>query len=199
MTAEPDETTRRILRAARACFAATGARRTTMNQIAAEAGLGVATVYRRFPQKGALVRAAVTTEAQSLIAEVAAAVEGLDTLEDQAVEGFLAFTRGLAARHLLRGVAAGDPDVAHFLTGQQGLGTVIGLAREHLSHVLAHAQSQGDLPPFDPAIVADLYARIAASLVLAPDGPIPLKDEAATRGFARTYLLPLLNADPRLE
>ena len=54
-----DQATERILDAATAEFARRGVRRTTMNQIANAAGLGVATVYRRFPQKDQLVRSLI--------------------------------------------------------------------------------------------------------------------------------------------
>ena len=37
--------------------------------------------------------------------------------------------------------------------------------------------------------------NLALSLVLAPDGRIPMHDDAATRTFATTYLVPLLGAE----
>jgi AcrR family transcriptional regulator len=53
---EPDIPTR-ILQAARIAFGMNGLARTTMEQIADEAGLGVATVYRHFGDRDSLIRA----------------------------------------------------------------------------------------------------------------------------------------------
>ena len=46
-----------ILQAARRCFASRGIVRVTMEQIAQEAGVGVATVYRHFGDKNGLIQA----------------------------------------------------------------------------------------------------------------------------------------------
>lgn len=59
---DADDTVRQILAAAVATFQSLGIRRTTMEDIARAAKLGRATVYRRFPQKGDLVRAALLHE-----------------------------------------------------------------------------------------------------------------------------------------
>ena len=69
-----DRATERILDAACAELAKHGVRRTTMNQVADAAGLGVATVYRRFPQKAQLVRAVILREAEAVTAAVVAEI-----------------------------------------------------------------------------------------------------------------------------
>ena len=53
---DSDPSTVRILVAAHDEFTEHGVRATTMNKVAERAGLGVATVYRRFPQKAVLVQ-----------------------------------------------------------------------------------------------------------------------------------------------
>src|ERR1700752_3588468 len=91
LTAPRDASTERILDAAVACFAEGDIRGVTMNQIAARAGLGVATVYRRFARRGDLVQAVLLREARRLIDAVDAAVSQDAGLEDQVTEGFVAF------------------------------------------------------------------------------------------------------------
>ena len=53
---------------------------------------------------------------------------------------------------------------------------------------------RGHYLDIDADIVAEIQARLALSLVLAPDGRIPMHDDAATRAFATKYLVPLLGA-----
>ncbi|MTV25850.1 helix-turn-helix transcriptional regulator [Nitriliruptoraceae bacterium ZYF776] len=52
-----DETSRRILAAAVERFSLFGIRRTTMDDVAAAAGIGRATLYRRFSGRDEIVRA----------------------------------------------------------------------------------------------------------------------------------------------
>ena len=58
-----DATARKIVTAARIRFSENGFSETTMEDIAAQAGVGVATVYRRFRHRRRLVRYAIIDEA----------------------------------------------------------------------------------------------------------------------------------------
>lgn len=69
-----DATTARILEAAYVALSKGGVRRTTMNQIADAAGVGVATVYRRFPRKVQLVQALLLHEAAKVVGVVDRAI-----------------------------------------------------------------------------------------------------------------------------
>src|SRR5687768_3965086 len=91
-----DAATVRILEAAYVTFSRGGVRRATMNQVAEAAGLGVATVYRRFPRKVQLVRAMLLREAAKVVAEVDRAKAGETTIEGQAAAGFTAFAHAVA-------------------------------------------------------------------------------------------------------
>jgi hypothetical protein len=53
-------------------------------------------------------------------------------------------------------------------------------------------QRESAVADFDADLVAEIFARLAHSLVLTPEGLIPASDDAVTRDFARTHLLPLL-------
>lgn len=71
-----DPTARTIVTAARTCFTERGFSNTTMQDIADAAGVGVATVYRRFRHKRNLVRLTIIDESvrlSTLISDVAAA------------------------------------------------------------------------------------------------------------------------------
>ncbi|MHB1712432.1 MAG: TetR/AcrR family transcriptional regulator, partial [Acidimicrobiales bacterium] len=58
--------------------------------------------------------------------------------------------------------------------------------------VIRRWQAQGVIADFDADLVAEIFARLAHSLALTPDGLIPTGDGPAARQFARVHLLPLL-------
>lgn len=188
-----DPASARILDAATAEFARHGVRRTTMNQIAATAGLGVATVYRRFPQKEQLVRAVILREAEVVTAAVVAELERPATVEEQSAGAFTAFAHAISGRPLLVRLmrrAASDDAAPGDLVDQ-----LMTRARSRVSDWIRELQATGRYLDADPDVVAELEARLAMSLVLVPEGFIPMHDDAATRAFATKYLVPLLGPE----
>ena len=190
---EPDdESVRRILDAGLACFVEHGIRRTTMNRIAIRAGLGVATVYRRFPQKDQLVQAVLLREVRGFIDSVDATIAAARTPEDQMAEGFTAFVTGVAGNPLLLRVMSAEPDTALPLLTAQGA-PVLALGRSFIAGNIRRWQREGSVTGFDADLVAEIFARLAHSLVLTPGGLIPTADDETTRDFARRHLVPLLS------
>ncbi|MEM7341757.1 MAG: TetR/AcrR family transcriptional regulator [Actinomycetota bacterium] len=98
--AEPsaDEVTARIKRAALRRFAAVGFGSATVDEIAAEAGVGVATLYRRWPDKAAL--------GNDLLSDYLSDLESIY----QPVEGGTAKRRFLAAWHQIWITMSAEPD-----------------------------------------------------------------------------------------
>lgn len=191
-----DPATVRILEAAYPVLAEGGVRRTTMNQIADAAGLGVATVYRRFPRKLELVRALLLHEASKVVGVVDAALAEEATLEGQAAAGFTAFAHAVADRQLLVRLLRGDSDYdgEAVLPGELA-DQIMVMVRDYIAGWIRDLQAEGRYLGVDADIVAEIQARLALSLVLAPEGRIPMHDDAATRTFATTYLVPLLGAE----
>lgn len=190
---EPDdEPLRRILDAALGCFVATGFRQTTMNRIADVAGLGVATVYRRFPRKEQLAQAVLLREAKRFIDEVDTKIAGVAGVEEQLAEGFAAFVSGIANRPMLLHAMRGDAEVVLPMVTEHGA-PVLALGRSFIASVIRRWQAEAAIADFDADLVAEIFARIAQSLVLTPDGLIPAGDKPAARRFARVHLLPLLH------
>jgi len=190
-----EENTVRILDAARVCFTARGVRRTTMNEIARVAGVGVATAYRRFPQKPALVRAVILREAEHVITLVAREMNRPGEVADQSADGFTAFAHALADRPLLVQLMRGQPAEATVIgVGSDLLDLVMAMARDAVATWLRGYQADGRFVGLDPDVLGEIYARLALSLVLTPDGVIPMHDDQATRAFAKQYLVPLLGA-----
>ncbi|GAA2794609.1 TetR/AcrR family transcriptional regulator [Saccharopolyspora taberi] len=190
---EPDDdSVRRVLDAGLSCFADHGIRRTTMNRIAERAGLGVATVYRRFPRKDQLVQAVLLREVRRFVTAVDSRVAAARTPEEQMTESFTAFVAGVARNPLLLRVLAAEPETALPLLTARG-GPVLALGRSYVADNIRRWQRDGAVTGFDADLVAEIFARLAHSLVLTPGGLIPTEDDETTREFARTHLLPLLS------
>jgi AcrR family transcriptional regulator len=129
----------RILEVAREAFAEDGLA-VTLDEIARRAGVGVGTIYRRFPDKEQLIEALF----EKGIGEMAALAE--ESLRcDDAWEGLIAFLEGATAAHA---DDRGLKEVA--LSGVHGLERVA-RARELMlpliTRLVARAQEQGSLRP----------------------------------------------------
>lgn len=193
-----DTTIERILDAAYEELTRDGVRRTTMNQIADAAGLGVATVYRRFPQKARLVEAVLLREAARVTAEVDAAMNRAPTVEEQAATGFTAFAHFISDRPLLVRLLRGDTDHdGEAVAPGELVDRIMVMARDYIAGWVRDLQAEGRFLDVEADIVAEIQARLAVSLVLAPEGRIPMHDDEATRAFATKYLVPLLGAEHR--
>lgn len=187
----------RILDAASGALAADGVRGTTMNRIADTAGLGVATVYRRFPQKAQLVRAVILREAEAVTAAVMAELERPAAIEEQAAGAFTAFAHAISDRPLLVRLVRGDTEGGDDAALGDVVDQLMARARECMADWIRGLQAEGRYLEAEPDVVAELQARLAVSLVLIPDGFIPMHDDAATRAFAARYLVPLLGQEHR--
>jgi TetR/AcrR family transcriptional repressor of uid operon len=185
----------RILEAASGALAADGVRGTTMNRIADAAGLGVATVYRRFPQKAQLIRAVILREAEAVTAAVMAELGRPASIEEQSAGAFTAFAHAIAERPLLVRLVRGDDDSGEEATLGDVVDQLMTGARDAMADWIRGLQADGRYLDAEPDVVAELQARLAVSLVLIPDGFIPMHDDDATRAFAARYLLPLLGPE----
>ncbi len=124
MTADPDTSLRadarrnrdQILAAAKSIFAVSGAE-VPMEEIARAAGVGVGTLYRRFPDRDALVRAVamdnferVLIDAKRIAAEETSSWRALERLLRQSVELQLVVQLAMVSHRALV-ILKGDPEV----------------------------------------------------------------------------------------
>ncbi|WP_040806494.1 TetR/AcrR family transcriptional regulator [Nocardia concava] len=184
-----------LLESALSAFLDFGIRRTSMGEIARRAGISPATLYRRFESKNDLVAAVGVREAQRFIAEIDKRVQEATSsgsaANDQLVEIFVAFITQLANNKLLQRLLRTEPEtILPRLTTEAG--PVLAVGRTYLAEKLRTLQESGDVPAFDADLVAEVLARLGQSLVLTPDGLIPLTDETAAREFARRTVLPMI-------
>lgn len=185
----------RVLDRALATFLEFGIRRASMAEIAKRAMLSPATLYRRFATKGELVQVVALREGRRFIAYVDRSVDHTAPAADQVVEGFVAFTVGIRRNALLSRLLVTEPDaVLPMLTVSAG--PLLAMGRGYLAGVLGRLQGEQKLPGFDTEPTAEILARLALSLVLTPDGVIPIDDERAARRFAREHVTRLVGITP---
>ena len=160
-----ERTRRRLLDIAVQRFAVDGFRRTSVSDIAREAGLTPAAAYAYFAGKEGLFQAAVDTDAGGLIeAARSAAAEGASAREQLFL--FVAELRERVDDHpLARRVLSGlEPEVAaRLLTIPSLVALTAALADE-----LAEAQAASDIrPDVDPAEIAVGLETIVLALLMA--------------------------------
>ncbi|MCJ7437269.1 MAG: TetR/AcrR family transcriptional regulator [Acidimicrobiia bacterium] len=183
---DPDRVETRAVDATLACIARHGLSKTTIDDIAREAGCSRATLYRYFGSRQELVTAAVHAEA-SRVASLVREVAGSATTLEDAVVGVL----GVAGRELgehpaLRFVADVEPDqLLPYLTfagGDRFLQDAAGAIAPCFARFL------GD----DAERAAEWVARIGLALWLSPTAPVSLADAEALRGYVRAFVLPAI-------
>ncbi len=188
-----DQTAQSILSAAVSSIGSVGIARTTMEHVAGLAGIGVATVYRRFNRKDNLVQQAIRYEAEQLLKVIEQQIVGLPTVEEALTEGFVAFLTEANRRPLIRGIGDGNVVVGLPMIAQGGA-LLIEIGRTFAANVIVRFQDSGALPRFDPNPVAEIFARVGHSVCLAPDGLITPDDPYTARVVIRDCLMPAIAA-----
>lgn len=185
---ETDRTAARIVEAALSSIAEYGVAKTTLEDIAREAGCSRATVYRYFPGKQTLLDGTVESEVRRLAAALDDATRPAGTLEDVVVallhRAGLEFDDHAALRHVL----AVEPELVltHvvFDEGNRALAVGAALVTPHLARFL----------PADAAVRAgEWLCRLAITYLFSPSEHVSLTDENSVRRLVRTYVLPGLD------
>lgn len=191
-TAAPaDAAVERILDAALEQFQSVGLRRSSMEDVARRAGLSRVTIYRRFPQKDRLLEALLLRECRRLLGDMRALMLPLATQEQRIVEGFSFALRTMRGHPLLQRLMAIEPEnLLPVMTLQAG--PVVAIVSGFIAQQIRDAQRRGEVPPYDPRPVAEILTRIAQSLILTPQGGVPLDSERQVRAFARDYIVPIV-------
>jgi AcrR family transcriptional regulator len=157
--ADADETTQKILDAARASVLAFGVRRTTLADIARRAGVSRMTVYRRYPDAEALLRDLMTRELGGLLAER----EGEDSGEPFARRVTRAVIE-MRDHELLRKVMDAEPELLiPYVTDRMGATQQI--AFDVGRRAIEEGQAAGSVRAGDPALLAQMVLLIVQSFV----------------------------------
>jgi AcrR family transcriptional regulator len=189
---EADDTGLRILDAALAEYLAHGFRRTSVDDIARRAGIGRATIYRRFTTRDDLVQAVVVRECRRFFADIAEATRDLPTLAERLVEAFVVGLRSARKQPLLQQMLEREPEISiPFLTTQGA--PAIAVMREFLLRQYQESpEARAGKLDTNPAEIAEILVRLCISLVLTPDSVPPLRTDEEARATGRRYLAPLV-------
>jgi AcrR family transcriptional regulator len=176
----------RIVDATLRCLARQGLGKTTVDDIAREAGISRATLYRTFPGgKESVIAGVVDTEAARFFSALAVAMGEAHDLEDVLVAGMVEAATRLSTHEALGYLLEHEP------------GTVLPhLAFARMDDLLL---SVGDmaapffarwLDPDQAARAAEWAIRIVISYLSCPDDEVDLTDPDSARWVARCFVLP---------
>jgi AcrR family transcriptional regulator len=185
--AAPRELEPRAVAALLSCVARQGLRKTTLDDVAREAGCGRATLYRYFASKQALLSAAGQAEATRIVAALRDAAASAETLEDAVVALLVTAGTELGAHPALRFVADFEPDWLLPHLAFSGGDRFLAAATDALTPPLE--RFVGD----DAPRAAEWIARVGLCLLCTPVAPVALDDVAAVRGYTREFIVPALD------
>jgi AcrR family transcriptional regulator len=175
----------RAVQATLSCVARHGLAKTTVDDVAREAGCARATLYRYFGGKRELVRITVAHETVRIAAALRAAGDAQSTLEDAAVAMAVRAARELRDHQALQFVFAFEPELAlphvTFDAGNRFLrGAGIALAPS-LSRFVPSGRAER---------AGEWLARVVLTHALSPTSPIDLTDEDAARALVHEFVAP---------
>jgi AcrR family transcriptional regulator len=175
----------RVIDAALACVARVGVAKTTLDDVAREAGCARATVYRCFPGRLALLRAVLDREIGALTARVLDAASHTDTLGDAIATVILNCAQTFNSHPALAFVLAHEPElVAPQLSFERGSAVIA-----NAGTVIAPAFAR--FVPADRAErLGEWVARITLSYLCNPIDQGHLDDPAFVRALVDDFVLP---------
>jgi AcrR family transcriptional regulator len=188
----------RIADAATRCVSRTGVTKTTLDDVAREAGCSRATVYRTFPGgKEEVIAAVADTEVARLFSTIAVAMGAAEDLEDAVVAGIVATASAIEDHAALGYVLENEPGVLLPQLCFAPLDRVIEAASQFTAPFLARW-----LDPEGARRLSDLATRIVLSYVSTPAVGVDLRNESSARRLVAAFILPAareLAREPRAD
>jgi AcrR family transcriptional regulator len=183
----PVTTEERILIAAEQCITRMGIRRTSITDVAAQAGVSRGAVYFYFSEKAVLVDAVMVRIAEQFVASSEESVRAGGCLADQIAEAAVFIRLSAGERVPMRPLPADD---------EQLLATLMTASSRHLTDewvdfwlpYLADAEGRGEIRPgLDHREVGEWIVRVLMSFAVMPAATFDADDPESVRNFVRTY------------
>jgi AcrR family transcriptional regulator len=176
----------RLVDATLVCLARWGVTKTTLDDVARQAGCSRATVYRVFPGgKESLLEATVRREIDRFIASITAVLVAETDLEGALVGAVSAAARHLSQHEALQFLLAHEPEVVLPLVAFSRMDRVYATVRDvfapHLAPHVGHERAPR---------VAEWLARLTVSYTLCPSDAYDVRDPESVRELVRTFVLP---------
>lgn len=178
-TTETAGTSRRedLLRAAATRFVDAGIRATTMEDIAAAAGAGKATLYRYFPNKDGVIDALLDREADRLVRRLGRAHDdaggGLDGIRAAFVAGIRFFTR-----HPILAVGRDEEPAVLLERVLARRGPMVGRSLDFYAEAIGTAHADGLVARVQPRVAAEVIVRLTLSYFMFPPMVLDVDDDA---------------------
>lgn len=154
-----------IMDAARDCVLAFGVRRTSLSDVARRAGVSRPTVYRRWPDRTALVADVMTREWARAISGARPDEAGFATVREHLVAHVIAAVGWLRAHPLFKKIVDVDPELLLPYIFDR-LGTSQLMALGFLAGRIAAGQQEGSIRPGEPGVLARVVLLAVQSCVL---------------------------------
>jgi AcrR family transcriptional regulator len=180
----------RVVDAALRCIARCGLAKTTLDDVAREAGISRATLYRLFPGgKEAVVRAVVETGAARLFSDIATAMGGATDVESLLVAGMVRAARHLRSHNALDYLVRHEPGTVLPHLAFDGLDRLLDAASRFTAPFLGRW-----LEPEQAARAAEWAARIVVSYLVCPGEDVDLTDVAEVERLVSMFVMPGIQA-----
>ncbi|WP_152558729.1 TetR/AcrR family transcriptional regulator [Endozoicomonas numazuensis] len=179
-----------ILKATIHCYGVYGVENTTLEQVAAEAGMSRTTVYRYAGNRRELLNKVLLRDANQALSELEVITRYYDNLEEVVLESILFLMRrrnNFEMQHILYGDSSG---------AQQDdglpLNILTDLVEQSLTHHYANAESKGLVSSKLPLpLLADWLGRITISLISQPSHFT--QTEESLRTYLKAVLCPIFH------
>ena len=186
------ETRDRLLDATARSLARSGIRRTTMTEIANEAGISRAWLYRHFPDKASLVLAALARIDELFWIEARDRLASADGIAAQ-VSAAVSFSRAHQPGALLLRLRDEEPEAFTAVVGRGLQEMMPGMARFWHPYLEA-ARDCGEVrADLDIARAGEWVMRVVMSLVTIPGEAVDEHDPESVRRFVDDFLVTGLN------
>jgi AcrR family transcriptional regulator len=175
--------------AALRCIARWGVAKTSLDDVAREAGVSRATVYRAFPGgKDALIESVARAELVAFHDAITARLEKATSLEELLVAGVHEAGRRLVEHRVLQVLLAYEPELILPHVSFAGMDRLLSGATE-----LATPWLERWLDPPLARRTAEWVTRLVISYATCPSDAVDLCDESSVRQLVATFVLPALS------
>jgi AcrR family transcriptional regulator len=185
-----DQVSDRILAAAAELVGRQGDQQTTIAAIAEQAGVGRATVFRRFGSKQEILDRALMRELRILALALQESVANAETAAAALVECFVLSMRAMRRRPLLQRLAQLEPEKLIAFTRLRRP-PVLALWRSMYTSIVDTFDTSG-ADPLERSALADVLIHLTLGYSLVPESSIDLKDDEALRRVAASVITPVL-------
>ena len=186
-TRSPADQEAAILAAAADEFTVAGIAQANVDAVASRAGVSRSTLYRRFPNRDALLLAVAADRYERGMRALDAAVAGLGP-SDAVVEAFYRGAQMISDDPLLNRLILADHGVKR-LTAELGA-LFVEVATARIAAVLRDAGAQ--MPAEDLTQAVEIHVRLVISYLEMPSSDDSRREPSSVRHFAATFLAPMI-------